>query len=272
MIVAFWSPFAGVSAASSGMLATVLATAIANHKKCSVMNIGYDTQSSFPYFMPRSNGGDLQIYENTGVDALLRESKSKVMSAAEVEDYAFSFAEKRINVFTPTNIVSEVLYIENVLDAIENVFKALRSAYQISFVDVESGVNEYSKAVLPLVDLVVVCLPQSSHRIEMYFEKYKVPNKNAIYLLSDYDAHQKVNQFYLQFKYSKHLRKSTVIVLPHNSEYANSLNSATAISYYLRNIQCTAKDSNYQFIKSSKANSSMILKRCSVRIKEDESE
>ena len=89
MIVAFWSPFAG-SSTSSTLLATAIVTAASCRTRCSVMSLGYDTEGIFPYFMPNESS-ELHLFENTGIDALFRTSKIKLLQSRKLRTVLFLF-------------------------------------------------------------------------------------------------------------------------------------------------------------------------------------
>lgn len=260
MIVAFWSPFAG-STTSSTLLATAIATAAVCKTRCSVMSVGYATESFFPYFMPLESS-ELHLFENTGIDALFRTSKNKVASVQEVEDCSFSFLENKLNVFTPSNVATEVLYYDSLNSALANAFDGMRNAYPISFVDVASGINKYSKEVLNLADFVVICLPQTQYKIDKFFNEYDFKGSNVMYVMGNYDDRQKTKAFKVMFKYTTGKKCGQVLTLPNNPEFADSLNSREAVRYFLRNVECDLKDPNFKFIQSSCQIAKSILKRC----------
>lgn len=262
MIVAFWSPFAG-SSTSSTLLATAIVTAASCRTRCSVMSLGYDTESIFPYFMPNESS-ELHLFENTGIDALFRTSKNKVATVQEVEDCSFSFLENKLNVFTQSNVATEVLYYDNLKSAVANVFEGLRNTYAVSFVDTASEVNKYSKEVLNLADLVVICLPQTQYKIDKFFKDYDFKGSNVMYVIGNYDDRQKTKAFKIMMQYTVGKKCGQVLTLPNNPEYADSMNNREAIRYFLRNIECTQKDPNYHFIQSSTKIAKDILKRCKI--------
>ena len=153
---------------------------------------------------------------------------------------------------------------DNLKSAVANVFEGLRNAYAVSFVDTASGVNKYSKEVLNLADLVVICLPQTQYRIDKFFKDYDFKGSNVMYAIGNYDDRQKTKAFKIMMQYTVGKKCGQVLTLPNNPEYADSMNNREAIRYFLRNIECTQKDPNYHFIQSSTKIAKDILKRCKI--------
>lgn len=248
MLVAFWSPFSGAGATSACVLATALATAVDKRITCSLMQVGYKDNCLFKYFMPTADERTrLSIFENTGVDALLRHSIDKVAKVEDVQDCSFSFVEKRLNVFTPSTIGTEGLYCDDLQKSVKNMFKALCGAYRLNYVDVPAGVNFYSSLALPLADLIVVCLPQNKWQIREYTEQFSFVSKKVVTVLGDYDAKCSVGPMNLALE-NKAIAFGKTGVIPHNTEFMESLNASSAISFYLKNCKCTRVDGNFNFI------------------------
>lgn len=265
MLVAFWSPFQGLGAVSSDILATVLATTVGYKRSCSLMQLAYEDNGLFEYFMPTqdSNVG-ISIFENTGIDALLRNTRGKTASPDEVIDSSFSFAEKRLNVFTPTRMSTEAIYVDGLLESFDNVVHSVDEVFSLNFVDVPAGMSMYAKMVIPMADVVVVCLPQIKWAVETYLKKYKIEGSNVLYVISEYDAKQSMNLFNLSFKYG-HGFNGKLLSLPHCSDYANACSLGRAVGFYLENVNCTKQDENYPFILSTKKIATEVLKLCGIR-------
>lgn len=265
MLVAFWSPFQGLGAVSSDVLATVLATTISHKRSCSLMQLAYEDNGLFEYFMPTqdSNVG-ISIFENTGIDALLRNTRGKTASPDEVIDSSFSFVEKKLNVFTPTRMSTEAIYVDGLLESFNNVAHSINDVFPLNFVDVPAGMSVYAKMIIPIADVVVVCLPQTKWAIEAYLKKYKIEGPKVLHVISEYDEKQSLNLFNLSFKY-RHEFNGGLIGIPHCSDYANACSLGKAVGFYLENANCTKQDVNYSFILSTKRIASEILKLCGIR-------
>lgn len=266
MIIAFWSPFSGLGSVSSNLLAVTLSTVVDYKKSCSLTQLAYADNGLFEYFMPKQDGSvGISIFENTGIDALLRNTRGKTATEEEVINSSFSFIERRLNVFTPTRMITEALYVENLMGSLENMMHSLNDVFMLNYVDVPAGDSVYAKMVLPLADVIVVCLPQMDWAMKRYFEQYQIVGPKIVYVFGSYDSRQSLNSFNATLKYQKELGGLYVEGVPYCPGYANACNLGKAIGFYLSNCKCEKQDANHPFIAGVRKTTGSVLKACGLR-------
>lgn len=264
MLVTFWSPFSGKSAVSGSILATAMSVAVDYKIRCSLLQVGYEFNELFSYFMPVEKDVAGQIFENTGIDALLRSARGRTISSEEVTDCSFSFVERRLNVFNPTTMGVESVFLSNLEQSLKGVTKSLNDTFRINFVDVPAGANRYAELVIGLTDVLVVCLPQSKSSIEKYLEQYNFNGAKVLYVFGDYDEQRSLSMFNTAITFPKSIKFGSTGCIPHCTAYANELDNGRAISFYLSNTHCGQNDENYSFIKETRKVAGKVLKLCNV--------
>lgn len=260
MNIVFWSPYSGTAVSSASLVLSALAV-IDKHMSCALMQLHFGGNGLFKYFIPESDVDQIAVFENTGIDALLRATHGGVASKDTVADSAFGYLDNHLNVFTATKIQAEKVYQSGFADAIGNAFCSLNNTFQLNFIDTPAGVNIYSDKALLLADLIVVCLPQTAWRVEEFIKKYNFPKEKVLYLLTDYDECQTMNAKKLtRMLHQSVFKNSNYAVMPHCAEYANSADSRTVLQFLLRNVKCQMYDTNFPFVSECRKTVDKILK------------
>ena len=263
MNVVFWSLLPGQSAVSANALAVAMSTAIDHKVKCSLLQLQYENNGLFNYLFPPSDKKEIAMFENTGIDALIRSTSGSPATQERVEDCSFSFVQRRLNIFTPSTLVAESVYSEALLQSSRNLFESLNLSFKLNFVDVPGGMNKYSKVGIDNADVLVVCLPQSEWVVAKFFETVELPEeKKVLYLFGDYDKTKRFNTMKFAMKYRKKVKLTDVLTIPHCIEYADAMNESTCINFYMRNVESKKDDVNRSFVDGCKDASSKILRVC----------
>lgn len=262
MNIVFWSPYSG-TAVSSSALAMALVTAIEKHIDCSIMQLHYSDNGLFNYFMPETDSKQISMFENTGIDALLRSTRTGVAPSDVVRNCSFAYLDNLFNAFSGTKMQTEKVYQMGFLASADKAFAALNDTFRLNFIDTPAGVNSYSDKALLLADLIVVCLPQTIWKVTDFFKMFSLPPKKVVYMLSDFDKCRTLTpQKLTTMSQTVNNFGKNVISIPHNPEFANSIDNHVAIQFFLRNSKADKFDSNYEFINSCKKSCNKLLKLC----------
>lgn len=248
MKIAFWSNVHGQAATTSNILAVSLLTAIQKNEVALLQSHFTLNNLSLPLI-----GMDIlpDSFRDTGIDALMRDYKSKPLSEDIVKTDAIAVPglSRNYNLYVGTGKANETDYEKEMLAAHRSIIKSVDEYHDYTFIDVRSGYRSVSQSIIESADAVVVCLDQNTLIIDRYFKK-PVHSDNIYYLIGNYDESSKYNIRNLSKKYPA-LKNRTGMIY-HNSEFMDSLNDGKVAQFMLKNNDCTKASVNYEFIQSVK--------------------
>lgn len=246
MKIAFWSNVHGQAGITSNAIAISILSAIEKHTVALLQSHFTLNNLSLPLL-----GLDIipESFRDSGIDALIRDIKSKPLSKDTVVTDAISVPglNRRYNLYVGTGKMNEKDYEREMINMQEPIYNSLAEFHDYVFVDVRSGYRDLSKQILDTSNLVVVCLDQNTHVIDRYFEN-PIEADNICYIIGNYDKDSKYNLRNLIKKYPQ-LKKKTAVIA-HNSEFMDSQNDGTTVQFMLKNYNCKAESSNYEFMQS----------------------
>lgn len=265
MNVVFWSSVPGMSAVSSSMLGTALATAIVHKVKCSVTQLQLTGNNLFPAIITPDDNESIQMFENVGIDALIRMAcGGEVIQGNEISDVGFSFAGGKFNVFAESKQKNEEVYKSDLLPVLPHLLELLDNAFKINFIDVPAGLNAYSKEALQNADIIVVCLPAVKSVIQQFFDDYQFPKERLFIMLGNHDAGSNVNAGTVYANFRNRVHRNNIIEIVHCTEYANAMNNGKVLAFFAQNINSAKQDSCNAFIRSCSESAMKLLNRKAV--------
>ena len=270
MKIVFWSCTPGQSKVTSSMVACSTMASMCYGYNSAVLQTQYrnnNLQNCFidPYAMKQTDLNS-DVYQDLGLDALLRNVVAGSTSVEQLSACACSFIKQRLNVYLQTNSNNRGAYYQDLQDRLSAVMTNVDLAFDLTFVDTLAGATELSRKVMEEADLIVVCIPQSKFVIDSLFDRYRIDASNVFYLFGDYDDKQRLNIKTLQKMYKKTFNAENTAYILHNSGFADAINTSKVIPFFAANKKCTKKDVNYDFITSVDNALVKILKYAGVRL------
>lgn len=202
----------------------------------------------------------LNLFNDVGTDALIRDIKSAPLSEETVLNACISLMRRQLSLYPCTRKSSRDTYEKDMQDIFDQVMDGVAEYHRDTFIDTASGLNALAVKVMDHADLVVVNLSQNQKIIQDYFSHYQIQvekeKKKVLYLISNYNGNSQYNLKNLCRKYPG-LKKHTAVV-PYCVDFLDAYSSGKVIPFMARNYGCGEDDSNHFFIHSIKRAVEMI--------------
>lgn len=252
MKIAFWSNVHGQTGATSNLLAVSAMDAIVKKRKVAVLQSHFSLNNlKFPLL-----GGNLEemeeAFQETGLDALIRDYKSAPLTREVVQADSISLLNKQYNLYLGTGKTSRELYEDEMVKVFNRILDELAKYHEDVFVDVASGHNPLSDAILSNVDATVVNLSQNRYVLYKYFKDHsrrRIPG-SLHYLVGNYNEDSKYRIKNLEKMYPEMKRNCSV--MPFDVDYHDAQNDGTVIPFLLRNETCEKGTPHYALIQAIK--------------------
>ncbi len=237
MLIAFWSSHHGQTGSSTNLIALSLAIAL-NEKAKVLVSHSQNGENQ----VERALVPDIDTYLedtlcNYGLEPVLRLTKNGLLSIDNLSDYTIPLLKNNgydllAGVRRKMDGTQEKIVYENAfLKAIDIANKK----YDYVFVDLASGfVNELSKRIINISDMVVININQNKYLLETiknseYIESIR---KKSIFCIGRYDDSIKANKKNIDRKYK--LKK--VISVPYSAQMIDLINRGEVLELFGRNI------------------------------------
>lgn len=262
MIISFCSNYHGQGAVTSNVLA--ISTVFAKEYKQNVIltQTHFDKNNLQQSLLGSSfDDNDIIQYDNTGIDALLRYSKSQAITNQIVNNCSVSFYDQQLSFVAGTSKKNRELYMKDMIVRYAEILKALDRLSDYVFIDTNSGDDELTRITLEESDIVVANLSQNKTVIDDYFKNTRFNQylSKTVFLLGNYNCNSRYNVNNLTWSI-KGLKKESVGVVPYNVEYLDAQCDGKVLEFFEKNLSCSRGDNNYYFIKSVKDAAKMIKK------------
>lgn len=251
MNIVFWSLSHGLSSVSASLLAVSGFTAGLTSKRVTIMQ----TQFSGNYLMPALLNDDLndQAFSSVGIDQLIRLAQSGMITKDSVESSTFGFMDGRINIVPGTNNSDRSLYVQSFVSHAEQILSGLDSVFDYTFIDVPAGANPISRVLLPLADVVCVCLPQNTLMLNDVIKNLpNLPKEKVYYLIGNYDAKSSLSLTNIMLKHRKIFNKRNLGCIAHCSAFMDAMSGKKSLSFLMQNVEAAKGDNNLAFSHSVK--------------------
>lgn len=252
MIVSFWSSVHGQTCTTSNLSALASYCVLAKDLNCAVLQTHYNLNPIENIFLGDfaniSEEGDI----DSGIDALLKLAGSKDLTVDDVIECSTVAYEtkkkKQLSVIYSTRLKNEAIYTSNISDPVRlnRVLDALDKAFDIVFIDTNSGGSELSNMVRERANYTVVNLSQNRFVIDSLFEHFKVDD-SMFFMLGMYDYRSRYNLHNIQ-RLNKQLKGSRTGSVAYNVEFRDAINDGKLLRFMLKNLNCNKIDTNFEFI------------------------
>ncbi|MEK5061037.1 hypothetical protein BK126_26335 [Paenibacillus sp. FSL H7-0326] len=273
MIVAFAAPVHGQPGTTSNQMATSTMLGIDYHFHLLITHTHLQLST-----LERGYAKTIEIDEirelNRGMDGLLRLTDSYMLKPENIRDNAMSVVRGRLDLM-PGMLSGKH---EELLRVLPSLLNHYRTAYDLMFVDIPSGIqNESSKMVINKSNVVVVNLNQNKTVLDSFFNNTEwqevLKDKEVVYCIGNYDRQSKLSKERIAREYKIPVKK--IGVVPYNIRFRDAQNDRDIIDYLLRARNIEKKfmkfDEEVYFIESVRHLGSMLLDVLQMRpIKEAE--
>lgn len=253
MKIAFWSNVHGQVATTSNMLAVAIYSCIKNNRKIALLESHYKFNNLEAPLLGTIE--QREFYMDTGIDALLRDSKSGMLTESVILDDAISLLDKQCSLYLGTTKTDRKVYETDMIENISQILTQIDECHEFTFIDVASGYNPLSTYILQQADLIVVNLCQNEYVLTDIFREWVYKNK-SIYLIGRYDENSSLNKKNVCHRFK--ILKNEIGTIEYNVEFMDSVNRGEVIDFILKNVDISWYNNNFSFIQSLDAVVTMI--------------
>lgn len=234
MQLAFWSTMHG-RGSTANCVAAALGVSMNYNVHCLITNTQYTMSSLDDAFFSKKEREDLKRYDY-GIDSIDRLVMGKrIVSKNDFENYASNVVPGRLDILTGSQRANQNIYKSSIKETILEILNSSRNCYDLTFADVNSGMNdEITMKILDSSDVIVVSLDQNEKVISDFFENdyNKVKEKNLIIVLSKYDPKSKCSKSYVKSLFNF---KDYIFGVPYNTDFLDALNNHSVYEYFFSN-------------------------------------
>ncbi len=248
-LVTFWSPYQGCAKVTSSLCAVVgifgiqypELTVAVSHCKQNSMELE-EKLDSYTTEKIRS-----ELYQRTGIAALKLNCRQASLTSDKIRRSAITLGMKSIYLYPNAEQELDVL-------TFRLLTETLKKEFDITFLDVESGLKENSLNILKVSDLIVVVLPQSPE----YWERFNrqeleiLQRKKYGILFGGYIGNSKYSSKYYERKKDWKGYGEIFGAVPINTGFFDAMAEGKTLDYFFRNQWTGKKEENYEFIFETK--------------------
>lgn len=248
MKIAFWSPWPGRAGTTSNMLVSAVMVCAVLKKKIFLLHSHYSDTSMEKAVLGRGTGQAL--FEDIGLDSLLRNIKLSELSKNLMEDSVISLLNNRFNILPGTDKGCEELFETEMEKVIPVILNTAVKYYDLVFMDLVSGGGKISKIMLEEADFVMVNLTQDTNDIDEYFVQYHMPIDKTLFLIGRYNRNSRYNVNNLERSYPC-IRHRTAVI-PYNVGFMDAFTEGKLIRFTMKNLVSSRSKDNQYFIHKIK--------------------
>lgn len=255
-MIAFWSPVRGVSKVTSSLCAVMISFAMQYPQyEIAFSSVGKDDTSLEDGLgnygkWPEREG----LYNRSGVAALLQNCKQKDMNTVRIRRCALPLFLPSMSLFPGLHQEERMIH-GHEADFLEKyiITECLHKEYDLLCLDLCGGKYEKSLEYMQLSDCVIIVLPQNPSVWHMYQRDYGkcLEELQKGILFGGYIPLSK----YGVAQYERNYRAKGENILgsvPLNEGYMDAVADGKTVEYFFRNEKAGKRDSNYEFMESTK--------------------
>lgn len=249
----FWGSMHGQPGTTSNALAVSIYSCAAYQHKVAILQSHFSMNNlSYPLIGVSEGTGS---FRDTGIDALLRDYKSKPLTEDVIRSDCMSMLSKQYSLFSGTGNRNEEAFEKEMLVYFNAITDEIEKYNDSVFIDIASGYSKLSKKIAMDADVLIVNLSQNRHVIEEYFDN-EIKHDNIVYLFGNYNCNSKYNIHNLTRLYPQLKHKCYCIY--YNVDFMDAQNDGKMIEYMIKNINCPEYSASYDFMQSVKSISDML--------------
>ncbi len=207
-------------------------------------------------------------YDGGGMEGLLRKIYRGNYQSEILGTHLKEIINQHLFYIPQTKVIHNEIFDYEFDQCIYPLFKMIDDNADICLIDTASHNNLSTKTILNEADLIVVNLCQHQSILEDFFMNYSSIISKAVFIISNYDFHSKLNSRWISMKYDIPLEN--IILIPNNISYQNAYLRGSVVAFVYRNYSCVKGNPNYIFIQSIRKAAFIIIKKAEQMVKQKE--
>lgn len=264
--VVFWSPVSGQAGTTSNLIA---AAALLGLEYSSRLLLLGHLQSEYAaiersFYPMRTWISKTDVPSDVGIDALLRLLQNRKLEPSMLRDYTLPLLAERLDILPGSN-KPDASFVSGAQDWLASLMELTKRAYDLVLLDGGSGnVSAWTAALLRQADLLVVCLPQNSLKLEQVFplvEAQLRSNQRLLLVFGQVDPRSAltVKNVMRQFH-----RREPAYPIVHNTGWLDAVQQGDAVRFLFRNRLMPRDHENSLFMQQVRTLAQAIVQRAGV--------
>ncbi len=266
-VITFWSSEKKETAQSLSIAAVATQIAIEHNYKILILSTQNDDNTIENCFWEpnKENFKDLIANPNkvgidSGIEGLLKTVASNRTSPEIVTNYTKIVFKDRLEILSGAKTKNEIEY-QNIKSKYVDVIKIAKKYYDIILVDLNKGLDDFTREILENSDVVVVNLTQRLKSINDYAKLREkealVQKRNVMILIGRYDKFSKYNSKNIAKFYRQ---KDEPTIIPYNTQFFEACSEGKIADLFLKIRTLTSADNkNVIFIDDVKKTCEKII-------------
>ncbi len=264
MKIAFWSNSNDVCRVSANLAAISVASVIRYPYSVIAMENRLCNNNLGKAYMGNShvsfmNEVGTNYYDGSGLEGLMRKIYRGDYHSGMLSSYVKEIISKHLYYIPQARVIHSEIFDYEFDHCIQPLLNMMEEYADLCFIDTASHQNLSTKTILEEADLIVVYLCQKQSILEDFFLNYSSMISKAIFIISNYDQHNKFSCKRIAFLYDIPMEQITLI--PSNELYENAFPSGNVVEFISRNYYCPKESTNYFFIQAIKKATYIIVKK-----------
>jgi len=187
------------------------------------------------------------LIEGKGIDSLVRDFKSGMMSEKQIIDNTVKISDDLSLLPGGKNRCRELYDDKHTRDIESRILTLAHESFGLMITELNPGYSERTVEQIEMTDVLVICLKQNIRMLDE-LEQWGVPKgkQKTIFLLGMYDKRSSYSAGYLSGRYS-FLKKSKMFKLPYLSDYLDAINGCNVTGFLKEGLGCTWKGKEKEF-------------------------
>lgn len=254
-----WSPYHQTGTTS---ISIILSTYIAiNYNlRCLIAHNQYSRSNLECAFIDGSKENE-DFITLEGIDALEIAAKSNKLTKEEIWNSTRLLIKNRLELLYGSKKQREELN-----ETIFYILACAKQAYDLTFIDVSSGINnKVTDMAMRTADLIVVNLNQNLKVLDDFFTRKiyhnELDSRKYIIVLNNYDTRSKYTTKYIKKLYNF---KDDIFAIPKCVDYMDSHNDHKVLDFMISNNDTCSSEEDYNFLNQIKNISLKVLDLCEI--------
>lgn len=238
-----WSPIHGQGNTTSNTTTLSLLYSIENQTKNLITHT--QLQYSGMEFLLKRDQKD-QSFTNSGVKAIERLMKSRLLKPGSIGDYTDTILKNRLDLLGGNSEEVDPKLLQTVIEV-------ANTNYDLIWIDAHSGNrNQATKDLLNMADVIFVHLPQNKFILDDFFnEKNGIPKEIAekphIFIISQFSTQDSLNLKKIKRLYGI---DKPIFAIPYSDSVKQASNQQKVTEYILKRADVNKKHADYPYISS----------------------
>jgi len=250
--VVFWSPVPGQTGTTTNLIAVTTLLGLDYSSRLLLLGSVQSRRAAIEQaFIKRrtQTGDELAFAADSGIDALVRLTQNRKLTAEMIRDYTLPLLKDRLDLLHGSNKADKA-FIPGMKEVLYPLLDTAKRYYDLTLIDAGSGMGSgWTQALLQNADLVVISLNQNRTVLERFFQQQEEvqKGKKQLFILGQYDRHSAYTAKNIARKYKVNV---PIYPIPHHAGFMDASQEGGAIDFLFRNRSVPRDHENYIFMQS----------------------